>query len=138
MLRLGQEREELNVVNDQKGAPTSALALATATRRIVDTVDERGIKRCHRIISHDLRGRNNLVWFRAIHLPKAQGDKSWASIAGIPASEYPTPAMRPANSVLSNKKLKRPSSLSCLHGKSLWMRHSGPSMPTGSNFVVEF
>ena len=37
---------------------------------------------------------------------KAQGPKPWASLTGIPASEYPTPAMRPANSVLSNRKLQ--------------------------------
>ncbi|MGB0123128.1 MAG: dTDP-4-dehydrorhamnose reductase [Silvibacterium sp.] len=105
MLRLGQERKELNVVNDQKGAPTSALALATATRRIVDTVDERGIKHVTGTYHMTCAGQTTWFGFAQSIFQKAQADKSWASIAGIPASEYPTPAMRPANSVLSNKKL---------------------------------
>jgi dTDP-4-dehydrorhamnose reductase len=38
MLRLGRERELLNIVDDQIGAPTSSIELANVTRTIVDGV----------------------------------------------------------------------------------------------------
>lgn len=101
MLRLGQEREELKIVNDQKGAPTSALALATATRRILDTTSE-----STGIYHMTCAGETTWYGFAQSIFAKAKADKPWASVTGIPASQHPTPATRPANSILSNRKLK--------------------------------
>jgi dTDP-4-dehydrorhamnose reductase len=102
MLHLGQERDELGVVNDQRGAPTSALALATATRQVVDSNlgDATGI--------YHMTCAGETTWFGFAQsiFSKAQAEKPWASLKPIPGSEYPTPATRPANSVLSNEKLK--------------------------------
>jgi dTDP-4-dehydrorhamnose reductase len=103
MLRLGQEREHLRVVNDQKGAPTSAAALARATRRILD----RPANQIRPGIYHmTCAGQTTWCGFAQAIFARAQSGKPWATVIGIPTSEYPTPAMRPANSVLSNKKLK--------------------------------
>ncbi len=93
MLKLAKERAELRVVNDQFGAPTCSLDIARAISSILD---------------HEAYGLYNLT---------AGGRTSWYEFAQeilkdtqvklipIPSSEYPTPAKRPANSVLSHKKL---------------------------------
>jgi dTDP-4-dehydrorhamnose reductase len=106
MLRLGQERSELRVVDDQRGAPTSALALATATRRILDGSADRRLKKAAGIYHMTCSGETTWFHFAQAIFAQAQADKPWASVIGIPSSEYPTPATRPANSVLSNRKLK--------------------------------
>lgn len=102
MLRLGQERDELKIVNDQTGAPTSALALAIATRRVIDS----NLKRAAGIYHMTCAGQTTWCGFAQAIFGKAQAAKPWAAVTGIPTSEYPTPATRPANSVLSNKKLR--------------------------------
>jgi dTDP-4-dehydrorhamnose reductase len=105
MLRLARERDELRVVADQIGAPTPAAWIADATAALV----RRGI---------DTSG----TW----HLT-AGGETSWCGFAeaivdeahvrgligrkprvvAIPASDYPTPARRPAYSVLDTGRLQR-------------------------------
>lgn len=111
MLRLGRERDELSVVDDQYGAPTSSLELARATREIVDGV---------------LAGKFGAAkdWAGLYHMT-CGGETTWCGftqaifaragaliggrkpeVKAIPTSEYPTPARRPRNSVLSNAKLQ--------------------------------
>lgn len=107
MLRLGETRDEVGVVSDQIGNPTSALDIADAlvaiSRRIIN--DQ----------SPELRG--------VFHMT-GQGEASWASLASlvfevasrqgrrqtrvkpITTADYPTPAKRPANSRLDSGKLK--------------------------------
>lgn len=106
MLRLGQERKELKIVNDQRGAPTSAQALAIATRSVVDKFEERNANAI--VGTYHMTCAGQTTWFRFAQsiFEKAQAGNPWASITAIPSSEYPMPAVRPANSVLSNKKLK--------------------------------
>lgn len=110
MLRLGRERDEVSVVDDQFGAPTTSLELARATREIVDGV---------------LAGKFGKAeeWAGLYHMT-CSGQTTWcgftrAIFAGagallggrapqvkpIPTSDYPTPAQRPRNSVLSNTRL---------------------------------
>jgi dTDP-4-dehydrorhamnose reductase len=110
MLRLGRERERLSVVDDQIGAPTSSLELARVTKEIVNGV---------------LEGRFGAAesWTGLYHMTCA-GSVSWCGFAQaiferagellsgkrpqvvpIPSNEYPTPAPRPQNSVLSNARL---------------------------------
>jgi dTDP-4-dehydrorhamnose reductase len=105
-LRLGQERKELKIVNDQKGAPTSASALAIATCSVF-TAAERAIDECVGTYHMTCSGETTWAGFAQSIFAKAQASTPWASVTGIPASEYPTPAKRPANSVLSNKKLEK-------------------------------
>jgi dTDP-4-dehydrorhamnose reductase len=110
MLRLGRERDRLTIVDDQIGAPTTSLALADATRTIVD-----------RVLSGSCGSAAD--WAGVYHMTCA-GFTSWAGFARaiftqsgsllgknspevipISSKDYPTPAARPRNSVLSNKKL---------------------------------
>jgi dTDP-4-dehydrorhamnose reductase len=106
MLRLGQERAELRVVNDQTGAPTSASALALATRHLLGHNAPHILDGATGIYHMTCAGRTTWYEFAQSIFQKAYGERPWASVTGIPTSEYPTPARRPANSVLSNAKLK--------------------------------
>ena len=105
MLRLGQEREELRIVNDQRGAPTSALDLATATRRILERTPKDQIEKLAGIYHMSCAGETTWCDFAQTIFQKSHAVKPWASVIGIPSSEYPTPAVRPTHSVLSNSKL---------------------------------
>jgi dTDP-4-dehydrorhamnose reductase len=108
MLRLNETREEVGVVADQLGNPTSALDIAEALLAIARQMREND--------SPELRG--------VFHLTGA-GEASWADLAEavfaeahargrrltrvkrIATADYPTPARRPANSRLDNARLLR-------------------------------
>ncbi|MBH1431948.1 dTDP-4-dehydrorhamnose reductase [Stenotrophomonas maltophilia] len=105
MLRVGAERDQLRVVADQIGTPTPAALIADVTAQV---------------LQHP--GHLSGTW----HLT-ASGQTSWHGFAeaifaealatgvltkvptvdAIPSSEYPTPAKRPAWSVLDNRKLQQ-------------------------------
>jgi dTDP-4-dehydrorhamnose reductase len=110
MLRLGAEREQLKIVNDQTGAPTSALAIAQATRQAVeqvlsktgDVAGDSGLYHMTCAGETTWQGFAEAIFQKAKH-PQA---KQWPSVTGIPSVEYPTPAARPKNSVMSNEKLQ--------------------------------
>lgn len=106
MLRLGQERNELAVVNDQKGAPTSALALAIATHRILGNFPQPKLDQLTGLYHMTCVGETTWFGFTEAIFSKARAAKPWPLVLGIPSSQYPTAAARPANSVLSNEKLK--------------------------------
>jgi dTDP-4-dehydrorhamnose reductase len=108
MLRLGRERTELKIVNDQKGAPTSALALAQATREVIASVEDRAGDERGGIYHMTCAGETTWAGFAEAIFARAvkPAEKPWPRVIGIPSSEYPTPARRPSNSVLSNEKLK--------------------------------
>lgn len=105
MLRLGQERDRLNIVNDQRGAPTSASAIAEATRRVLSCLENGNSPEVSGIYHMTCAGETTWLGFAQAIFAKARAPKPWAALKGIPSSEYPTPAARPANSVLSNRKL---------------------------------
>ena len=98
MSRLMQERDSLNVVNDQVGSPTYAADLAKAIMTII----------------------NHKNWQSGIYNFSNEGEISWhqfalaiqeignfdCNVGGIPSSDYPTPAKRPAYSLLDKSKIK--------------------------------
>ncbi|MDQ7079227.1 MAG: dTDP-4-dehydrorhamnose reductase [Paracoccaceae bacterium] len=100
MLRLGAERDTLNVVDDQRGGPTPAAAIADALLTIATAFHQgRGVSG----IFH-FSGRPAVSWAdfaEAIF----QGRCDAPTINRIPTSQYPTPAKRPANSVLDCSKI---------------------------------
>lgn len=107
MLRLAESREEVGVVADQFGCPTSAADVATTCLKVGQ-----------RLCSNAIPARE--VWHAA-----GQGEATWADFAEaifresaalqgpsarvrrITTAEYPTPAARPANSRLDCEKLLR-------------------------------
>jgi dTDP-4-dehydrorhamnose reductase len=110
MKRLAEEREELRVVNDQVGAPTWSGWIAEATAAILERALRQGQKR--RGLYH-LTAGGQTTWYdftRAIvdHLSRQPGAAIKARrIVPINTAEYPTPAARPAYSVLSNRRLQQ-------------------------------
>ncbi|WP_203293870.1 dTDP-4-dehydrorhamnose reductase [Maricaulis parjimensis] len=105
MLRVGAEREELGVVDDQLGCPTSAHDIADGILAVIDHVP----------VSDRVGGLYHLA---------GTGEASWADLADavfemsearmgrrplvkrISSDAYPTPAKRPANSRLSSSRFE--------------------------------
>ncbi len=103
MLRLGAERSELRVVDDQVGAPTSAAAIAAATARLVEQYQQNAKYAVSGIYHMTAAGSTSWCGFaRAIFSAGVLGNRP--RVQPIPSSDYPTPAKRPANSVLANDK----------------------------------
>jgi dTDP-4-dehydrorhamnose reductase len=121
MLRLAAERDCLNVINDQIGAPTGAELLADVTAHIIRVARQRP----------EVSGLYNLT---------ASGETSWHGYAGfvidyarqagvpikvmaesilpVPTSAFPLPAQRPKNSRLDTRKLQDIFGLSLPHWQS--------------------
>jgi dTDP-4-dehydrorhamnose reductase len=110
ILRLAAEREELNIVADQIGAPTSARCIAETTTHILrQTQQERNAKTFTSAI-YNLTNSGETSWHgfaeKIVELAKQQNIELKNRIINpIPTSAYPTPAKRPLNSRLSNQKL---------------------------------
>ncbi len=99
MLKLGQERSQLRVVADQFGTPTYAPHLA---RAIVDILPH--IKPGTQEIYH-FTDEGSATWYDfATYILKCA--KSPCEVLPILTKDYPTPARRPAFSVLDKTKFK--------------------------------
>jgi len=109
MLRLAAERDELRVVNDQVGSPTYADVVAEATLKLLDGMYDRdGRVRTDRCgLYHAACGGTTSWWGFASRIVELAGMASRVRVTPIPTAEYPTPARRPAYSVLSCGKLER-------------------------------
>jgi dTDP-4-dehydrorhamnose reductase len=101
MLRAGAARDELRVVDDQHGAPTSTLQLARATRELLALGVER-LAAAPGIYHATAAGET--TWYGFAQAIFAQREKR-PRITPIATSAWPTPARRPAHSVLSSEKL---------------------------------
>ncbi len=112
MLRLGRERDSLNVVDDQVGAPTTAAELARATHAITTGILAGKFGAAAECVgTYHMTCSGSVSWCgfaRAIfeRAPDLLGGKT-PVVNPIATSAYPTPARRPQNSVLSNEKLNR-------------------------------
>lgn len=108
MLRLGAERDALNVVADQIGTPTHAsdlaAALATITAHFTSNPDQSsGIWHCANTGETSWHGLATHVFAEA-----ARHDlKSPAVVNAITTAEYPTPARRPADSRLDCSRIEQ-------------------------------
>jgi dTDP-4-dehydrorhamnose reductase len=106
MLRLAGERNQLTVIADQVGAPTSAQWLAEVGVQMAGSRIESGIY--HAVPDGEVSWHGLAVF--AIEIAASCGEgigvKS-ENILPIPATDYPVPAARPYNSRLSNQKLKK-------------------------------
>ena len=105
MLRLAGERDELRVVADQVGAPTPASWIADATAAVISHgVDQSG--------TWHLTAGGETSWhgFAEAIIDEAHAlglIERKPRVVAIPTSDYPTPAQRPAYSVLDTTRLRR-------------------------------
>ena len=107
MLTLSQQREELSIIDDQIGAPTSAELIAdVSAHAIVQTLrDQTKIGIYHLVASGETS------WFEYANYIFEQAKNLGVNLAiqqvnPIPTVAYPTPAKRPHNSRLNNQKIQ--------------------------------
>jgi dTDP-4-dehydrorhamnose reductase len=108
MLRLGRERDQLKVVDDQIGAPTTAEALTAATQAVLNYLAANGQNPAVSGVYH-LTCAGATSWFsfaQAIFAEFASRQKA-PQVLPIPTEAYPTPARRPPNSRLNCGKFIR-------------------------------
>jgi dTDP-4-dehydrorhamnose reductase len=127
ILRLATQREELRIVSDQIGAPTWSREIASATAQVLQRIYDPKEKStewhdCSGTYHMTAAGETNWYEFAGAILEEARKQTSapaeWFTTAmrgvplitrqviPIPTAEYPTPARRPAYSVLSNTRLQ--------------------------------
>jgi dTDP-4-dehydrorhamnose reductase len=111
MLRLGRERDQLSIVDDQTGSPTTSIALAIATRTIVDGVLEGrlGTEKDWSGLYH-MTCSGAATWFGFAQEIFARAERLLGQrspkLVPISCDAWPSPARRPPNSLLSNEKLR--------------------------------
>lgn len=113
MLRLGAERAEISVVDDQQGTPTwtqdLAGAIVTILQRLLTSGDETLWGTYH------LTNAGATSWFgfaNEIFRLRAMAGERVPRLKAIPTAAYPTPARRPSFSVLDNTKVMQAFGLS--------------------------
>jgi dTDP-4-dehydrorhamnose reductase len=109
ILRLAAEKTELKIVADQIGAPTWSRAIAEATTQVIaqcrhDRSSVKGLYNLSAAGKTSWHGFANEIVDHARSINPAL-DLAIEQILPIPATDYPTPAQRPANSVLDSSKL---------------------------------
>lgn len=99
MLRLMKERDAIGVVNDQVGSPTYAGDLAQVILAIIADVNWKpGI--------YHYSNEGEISWFDfAIAIKELTSSE--CVVNGVSTAEYPTPAKRPAYSLLNKNKIKK-------------------------------
>jgi len=115
MLRLARERDELRVVDDQFGAPTWSRMIAQATVLALARCPWRGagpdLFAASGTYHLSAEGRTSWHGFARAILERTAALEPGAlrarRVVAIGSADYPTPAARPRNSVLSNAKLRR-------------------------------
>ena len=101
MLRLMQERENLNIVADQTGSPTYARDLAEAILEILSRLEENPVFPSG--IYH-FSNAGVISWYEfALAIRQTQGVS--CQLHPIRTEQYPTPARRPRYSVMDNQKI---------------------------------
>lgn len=107
MIRLGKEREQLGVIFDQVGTPTYAHDLASVIMTAIDKGIKPGI--------YHFSNEGVTSWYdftKSIH--RIAGINT-CHVMPLHTAEYPTPASRPAYSVLDKTKIKEAYSINIPH-----------------------
>ena len=110
MLRLGQERKELTVINDQFGAPTGADFLADATAHCICQCQAQP----ELVGLYHMAAAGETTWFEYANYVFAQARVAqpalalWVNkVAPVASSAFKTAAIRPLNSRLDTKLFER-------------------------------
>jgi dTDP-4-dehydrorhamnose reductase len=108
MLRLGREREQLRVVTDQRGCPTGAADIADAIFAIAHqlVIERRGDVWG----TYHFAGTGPTTWYEFAEAIFERAKRFWGRrpvVVPITTADYPTPARRPAASVLDCTRFER-------------------------------
>ncbi len=108
MLRLGKERKSLNIVDDQVGCPTFAFDLAAAVVKMIDHYAQN--KPMAWGIYHYC-GNGQATWYqfgcKVFDIARNMTPLEIETVNPVPTEAYPTPAKRPASSVMSCRKIEK-------------------------------
>lgn len=125
MLRLASDREEVAVVSDQIGNPTSALDIADGILLVATNLVNSDDPVLRGVFHMTASGQASWADFAtAIFAASAIRGGSFARVRPITTAEYPTPATRPANSRLDCKRIAQ------IHGVMM------PDWPDSLDLVV--
>lgn len=106
MLRIGADRGLLRVVEDQHGSPTAAADLAAALVTIAVRLAQDPTSPTGTFHFSNAGATTWADFAREIFRQSARRGGPSAIVEGIPTSEYPTPARRPLNSLLSHEAIR--------------------------------
>lgn len=102
MLRLMKERTEINVVSDQLGSPTAAADLASAIMQVVEACEA---GEPHYGIYH-YSNKTEISWYEfALAIREISGLS--CTVHPVATSAYPTPAKRPAYSIMDTSTVEK-------------------------------
>ena len=104
MLNLGKERDELNVVSDQIGSPTYATDLAETILKIIDNKNYQDKEQSTEIYHYSNEGEISWYDFTKEIFKLAKVD---CKVNSINTKQYPMPARRPKNIVMSKGKVAK-------------------------------
>ena len=113
ILRLGEERDELRIVADQVGAPTSARLIASVTASLLTRMFDAATDAAPWGL-YNVAPTGEASWYSyACHVLTKAREMGWPirllpeAVHAISSSEYPVAAVRPANSRLDTRKLRK-------------------------------
>ena len=104
MLKLGKERDKLNVVNDQIGSPTYATDLANAILKIIENKNYQTKSPATEIYHYSNKGK--VSWYEFAKEIFELADIHCA-VKPITTKQYPTPAKRPKNTFMNKAKIAK-------------------------------
>jgi dTDP-4-dehydrorhamnose reductase len=114
MLRLAQERETLNVINDQFGAPTGADLLADVTAHVISQVMAQALSQSGQAGLYHLAAGGETTWFEYAKYVLSLSRHAQVApelivknMNPVATSAFPTAARRPHNSRLNTAKLQQ-------------------------------
>jgi dTDP-4-dehydrorhamnose reductase len=108
MLELAATSEEITVVADQRGSPTSAHDIADGVINVARNLTSDAAPHLRGVFHLIAQGDATRAEFaETIFALSRQAGGPFARVAPIPSSAYPTPARRPPNSRLDNSKIAR-------------------------------
>jgi len=111
MKRLSQERDELKVVADQLGVPTSNLFIAEQIKAIIPQLHENNTGIYHLVPD----GSCSWYDFAQANIGHTNPQFDLENLHAITTDEFPTKTKRPKNSILNNAKIKQRFNLECNH-----------------------
>ncbi len=110
MMRLMKERDQLNIVADQKGRPTYAKDLAMATMKMIEAMNAgKTIKGIYHFAN-----QGETTWYDFAAKIKAIAGLT-CDLQPIETKDFPTPAKRPAYSVLDTSRIEEALSIAIPH-----------------------
>ncbi|HAO33894.1 MAG TPA: dTDP-4-dehydrorhamnose reductase [Candidatus Competibacter sp.] len=107
ILRLAREREELRVVADQRGRPSYAGDIADVLVELAGRIEEIDARKLWGVYHYG--GEPATTWYEfataIVERARPTEDLKVRAVTAITTADYPTPAARPANSVLDCSRL---------------------------------